>query len=163
MLYNDRFAGHFDPEDPRTPVSAAGGCPWPTVPAYRYQLSSTNSTGNLAFLQWAPIILELQESEFQHNLAEWHVIEAPYQVYSCVLYKAYNRDLYPEYSWQLALLISGWPDELIAYKWRSGPCNVDLTWGNISNPYPGGTFGTDFKQFQVEFDQLRHPNWMPPA
>ena len=162
MLYADRFAGHLDMDDPRNALTAAGGCPWPTIPPYRVQLSSTNASGQFAFLRTLPIILELIASPVQHGLATWETIEAPGVVYNATVYKVYTPSAFPLYSWQLVLLLAGWPAEVPFAQDASGPCNVDVTWGDLSIPYGAGSPGSEFKQFQVEFDQLRSPGWSGP-
>lgn len=163
MLYSNRFAGHLAAGDPRTPLAAAGGCPWPTVPPYRMQFSSLNPTGQFEFLLYTPVILQLIDSPVQHSLATWEAIEQPPIVYSWTVYKVWSPTLVPDWDYQMVILLNGWPAEVPYAKDIGGPCNVDVVWGDISIPYGTGSPGSLFTQFQVEYNQTRHPNWMPPT
>lgn len=162
MLYADRFAGHLDHRDPRTPVQGAGGCPWPTIPPYRVQFSSTNATGQFEFLQHSPVILEQVPSVFHHRLLEWQVIEAPPEVYQWTLYKTFTPDLFPGWEYSYVIFLIGWPDEVPYTHFLSGKCNVDVLLGDIGIPYGTGSPGSAFTLFQVEWNALRHPGWLPP-
>lgn len=161
-LYADRFAGHYFTGDPRTPVQGAGGCVWPTVPPYRVQFSSTTATGQWEFLRYTPVIFQQVESPFHHNLLTYEMIEQPGPVYAWTLYKTHTRSLFPEWEWQMCIMLIGWPDEVCFAKSKTGKCNVDVVWGNLSIPYGAGLTGATFTQFQVVYDKLRHPGWVPP-
>lgn len=162
-LYANRFAGHLESGDPRTPMQGAGGCPWPTIPPHRVQFSSTDATGQFVFLRTFPVILEQVASPFHHTLLTYESIESPPEVYNWTLYKTYDRESYPEYSWYLIIMLVGWPAEVPYAKFVSGPCNRDVVWGDIGIPYGVGSPGSHFIQFQVEYDQMRAPDWRPPA
>lgn len=158
-LYSNRFAGHLPNGDPRTPVLAAAGCPWPTIPPWRVEFSSTDATGQWEFLNATPVILEQVDTLFPHNWGEWQPIELPPEVYQWELHKVGTRDTFPEYEYHLIIVLIGWPGEVGFTKYKTGPCNTDIVWGNMSCPYGSGDQGETFTQYQVEFDKMRSPGY----
>jgi len=161
MLYHNRFAGHMSPGDPRTIVSGAGGCTWPTIPPFRVQLSSSNATGEWAFLRSRPIILEQDILGSSHDLVDWHAIEQPREVYYVRLSKIYLPWKHPEYSYFIRIHLNAWETFRVWEKFCRGKCNRDVRWGVQYRTIQMGTTGDMFTAFQVEFDKLRAPGWRP--
>lgn len=159
MLYRNRFRGHLHPGDPRTPVTGAGHCPWPTIPPYRIQLSSTNATGEWAFLRSRPIILEQHHFGQGHDRMGWVTIEKPSMVYLATIEKIALPFNFPTYRYWLTILLRGWPSARVWVKNCRGRCNTDVYWGVQYRRIEMGTTGNQFRQYQVEFNQLRAPGW----
>ena len=157
MLYANRFAGHLDMDDPRTPVTAAGGCVWPTVPAHRYLLQSDNATGSLASLLSAGLLVEKVTSGPAHNFCSWSLVFPHPSILECAWQK--TRVASPlGYTWYFSLRIlpgSVW-QTILSFELRK--CNVDVPIGVVTSPDSSDHTGTDFKALQVEWDQ-----WTPPA
>lgn len=162
MLYNDRFAGHFDSDDPRTPVTAAGACTWPTVPPFRVEFASTNATGPWSCFNYDTALLEMDLVTTTHGHAWWLPVRLPPCVYSMSLEKIAILSLFPRWTYWLTITLVGWPNEQIFPHNSSAKCNKDIIWGDLAryaSPYGSGS---TFTQFQTEWDQNHHPNWVPP-
>lgn len=162
MLYRNRFAGHVAAEDPRTPVTGAGGCRWPTFPPWRVQLSSTNATGEFTFLNTRPIILEQDPFSTTHDYVNWLPIEQPDEVYNVSLSKAYQTVMHPRIQYWLRITLIGWPSLRVWLKIGTNRCNQSIHWGEQWRRRIHGTTGTGFIAHQVEFDKMRFPGWIPP-
>lgn len=162
MLYANRFAGHLSSDDPRTIISGAGGCTWPTIPPFRVQLSSTNPTGEWLFLRTRPIILEQTIVRSGHNYVVWDAIEQPREVYQVVLEKFYIKNKHPQWDYVLTILLNAWPSSRTWWHHTSGKCNKDIQWGNRYRREENGTTGSQFMQWQVRHDLLRRPDVLRP-
>lgn len=162
MLYDDRFAGHTDPDDPRRLVTAAGGCTWPTFPPFRVEFASTLATGPWNCFNFETALLEMDLINTTHDHAWWQPLSVPSCVYSMTLEKIFNRGSFPEWLYQLTIRLIAWGSEEIFTHTTNGKCNKDILWGALRKPGSPYTSGSTFTQFQVEWDQLHHPDWTPP-
>lgn len=161
---DERFEGHLSHLDPRTPVTAAGCCTWPTIPAHKYILGSPNAWGVYVGLTFKGMLMVKDTVGPAHDLCSWNMVDGPAPITFAVLRKRYNR---PDgfYTWELDMSVTGCSG--IQQKERifdCGPCNVDFLIGNIEcSGLPGGT-GSGFFARQVEWDKTNSPNpWPPPT
>ena len=161
MLYHNHFKGHLAVDDPRTVVSGAGGCRWPTIPPWRIQLSSNNATGEFSFLRTRPIILQQDPIASHHNYTLWLAIEKPREVYHVTLEKLYTRSMHPRIQYFITILLNAWATPRVWLKLGTPRCNQDITWGERYRTLEMGTTGSDFRQYQVEFNKTRSPGWRP--
>ena len=107
--YHNRFRGHMRLGDPRTPVSGAGGCTWPTVPPYRIMLYSRNPTGEWGFLAKEPIVLQYDLPTATHDYVVWYPLKLPTVVYRCLVEKFYLKHQEPSYRYYLTFILNAWP------------------------------------------------------
>lgn len=162
MLYDDRFSGHVDNEDPRRLITAAGGCTWPTFPPFRVEFASTNATGPWSCFNYESALLQMDMINTTHDHAYWRLVRTPSCVYSMLLEKIYERGFFPQWLYQLTIRLIPWFSEVIFTHETNGKCNKDIIWGALSQPSSPFHSGSSFTQFQVEWDKIHHPNWVPP-
>lgn len=155
-LYNQRFDGHLPEGDPRTPVTAALGCTWPTIPPRRWRLWCTAATGILTDLNYPGLLLDWATTDPKHEHGYWAVGSPPPQIWYCTLDKqatpdpdgvfAYNLDIHFHVCLLTAYLVR--PYER---------CNRDYLVGNLACDYTGDTTGNDLALYQVEHDKTMPP------
>lgn len=162
MLYHRRFSGHLDPRDPRTIVSGAGGCRWPTIPPWRIQFSSRDARGEFLFLRSRPIILEQDALASHHDYVLWTPIEKPREVYHVILEKMYTPAMHPRIQYFLTILLNAWDNPRVWLQLGTQRCNQNITWGDRYRTVEMGSTGDDFRQYQVEFNKWRSPGFTPP-
>lgn len=157
----ERFEGHLSNEDPRTPVTAAGACIFPTVPAHRYLLISGNATGMLWGLNWMGILMEKVSIGSAHDLCQWNMLSAPAPITIATMFK--RKLLEPlRYQWEIEIGASACGTIAITVPRPHEKCNVDFQIGNHCCPYqPLSCTGSMFKAFQVEHDKTLPPQ--PPT
>lgn len=160
--YGNRFTGHKWNLDPRTPLSAAGGCDWPTYPAHRYLMVSDNPTGVWNFLNTDGILIENATPGVDHDVA-W--FSGPLNICPITYAYAFKQILGGGTAWEWTIVIKHlmcFTPVGATYGPFTGPCNVGVPLGNLecSNPYMGET-GTDFQMMQVEYDQTEPPGGYP--
>lgn len=151
--YLNRFKGHMRSGDPRTPVTGAGGCTWPTVPPWRIKLSSRNATGEWAFLNTKLLLLEQDPQSSSHNRVVWRAIDKPDEVYWVLVEKIYIPSLHPAFRYWLSILLTGWAHEWTWPKNCVGSCNRNLRWGDLRRSQRSASTGSSFTQHQIEFDK----------
>lgn len=156
--YSNRFVGHIEPGDPRTPVTVAGGCRWPTVPPFRLQLGSTNATGLYAHFNHDPVLLQLDLSTATHNNGVWVPTLLPFWLYSCKIEKLYNPGMHPRFQWWVSIMLQLTGKLELAVANRSGKCNVNVRFGNQIGGWLRGRVGSEFGFRQVEHDQIEPPS-----
>lgn len=162
-LVANRFAGHFPQGDPRTPVTVAGGCIWPTVPAMRYLLVSDDATGVWSFLNTDGILVEHQAFFPGHDKGQWN---------GPLNFVPITRALgLKEYEWPASIYTWCWD---IQHVLCSSPIRFCVTrpYETCNRPIPlieawclGSpleTTGTTFRMLQVEFDETKPPGGWPP-
>lgn len=159
MRHHNRFAGHLDVGDPRTIISGAGGCTWPTIPPFRVQLSSTNATGEWLFLRHRPIILEQDMIASHHNYVLWYAIDQPREVYNVILQKYFIPSKFPQWDYSIRIQLNPWASPVVWFHHTSGKCNKDILWGTRYRTVQMGTTGNHFMQYQVEYNKFRYPGW----
>lgn len=162
VTYYDRFRGHLEPEDPRRPLTAAGGCTWPTIPPHRYYASSENATGFLLPLNTQGILLEKVTPGLAHDACQWLMIAGPIPITFGILWKRYYRER-EEVDWYLG--ISASPCGLIDIEWTTPiqSCNRAHLLGDHCCPLlPGSCTGDTFTLWQVEYDKTEPTSQPPP-
>jgi hypothetical protein len=155
----DPFRGHLAHGDPRGPLSAAGGCTWPTVPAYRYAIRSDDATGQLAFLNHNPIIIEYSPGESSHNLGVWNLIGDHYSVDTTVAIKHHvaGTEIYTWYFW---IMTAATPQIFLNFSVPRDveTCNRDIPLPDVHGGDPQlGETGDTFRMDQVEWDKTSPP------
>lgn len=155
--YSSRFTGHIEYGDPRSPVTVAGGCRWPTIPPFRLLLGSTNSTGLYVHFNTEPILFQLDLASARHDHGIWMPTDLPWWLYRARIEKLYSRAMHPRYQWFCTILLTLVGREEIAVAARTRRCNVDVRFGNQIGGPIRGRVGTQFGFKQVEFDQLTPP------
>lgn len=159
-LFDNHFAGHIETGDPRGPLSAGGGCVWPTIPAFRYWLISDDATGDLAFFNTTPVVIEFASPQPSHDAGEWNLLAADPNVSSVIAEKLFNQGD-TTYRWRFRIAVIAIPEE-------------DLTFGVIRNvercnrdiPLPNtwafdidrGVTGNTFRMEQIEWDATSPPS-----
>jgi len=160
--YIDRFQSHMPEGDPRTPLFGAGGCPWPTVPAYRYLLVSAHATGIWEFLNDDGILIEFVSFGDNHDLIQYEGPLGPGPLEYAQVWKEYVPGA-PTFAWELSLKHEQCGGVLFIHKEFSlQPCNRNWLLGNYecASGYPGET-GHSFSMRQVEYNKNVPPFWNP--
>lgn len=158
-LYADPFAGHIEDMDPRGPLSAAGGCTWPTIPAYRYQLISDDATGDWAFLNTDPILLQFDSPQPAHNAAEWILHGDNHYVDSAIAEKFYKQGD-NTYRWAFEIEIESLPEAALVFGVIRDveSCNRDIPLPNVwAFDIDRGRTGDTFRMEQIEWDKEAPP------
>ena len=157
------FSGHFPPDDPRTPVTAAGGCTWPTVPAYRYRLVSDNATGILSFLNTTGILYQQSGTPPGHNEMLYTGIILGQQIQSTTLQRSYPT-VQGNIMWNLYLHHQDCYFEMTTSGTQSpGKCNVDVPLYEFDCLWAEGSSGDTVRLLQVQFDKQWPESWSPPT
>lgn len=156
----NRFAGHMETGDPRSPVFAAGGCTWPTVPALKYRAQSDNASGSLSQLDGNGLLLPLITFPHDHDVSVWQFTAATGDIEFINATKFGGSPFGPGYKWRIDIKIRG--DFFIIIKevlFPTQKCNVDVHIGNIVARGPSvGETGDTFAINQVEWDQVLPPD-----
>lgn len=158
-LYHDRFSGHLEEGDPRGPLSAAGGCIWPTIPAYRYWLISDDATGDLAFFNTDPVIIQFISPQPAHDVAGWSLIVANPFVLAAAAQKTY---VHPNntYSWSFFVIVNAIPEAWLTFGVirNNERCNRDIPLPNTwAFDIDRGVTGDTFRMEQIEWDEESPP------
>lgn len=158
-LYANRFAGHMPTGDPRGPLSAGGGCTWPTCPAYRYWLISDDATGDLAFFNTDPVVIEFASDQPAHNSAGWTLIEANPNVAFAVAAKEFTQGD-ATYRWSFFIFVIAIPEALLLFDVTRNieTCNRDIPLPNVwAFDIDRGVTGDTFRMQQIEWDKTSPP------
>lgn len=160
-LFIDRFAGHYFPGDPRTPVSVAGGCTWPTVPAYRYFLHSPNATGVLLEMRTIGCLFTRTNNYPDHDDGSWILTAKPIVVANGLIRKVW-LPAEQHAVWVVNLELTSGLGNLI-WIWVNGyqKCNVDKKlWSRcVEDGCEFGETGSETILQQVVWDELSPPGW----
>jgi hypothetical protein len=158
--YLDRFSGHMPEGDPRSPLEAAAGCTWPTVPPWRWKPDTSNAYGALSFWNAATTWLKRVVETPEHNWCQWYGQDLPFGCSYLILTKEYVPPR--EYvNWNITFLLNS-PARAMSKNWTRvfGPCNVDVPVGDILDPYyPDSGMGSTFQLLQVEWDKTAPPDY----
>lgn len=159
-LYADRFAGHMPEGDPRGPLSAAGGCVWPTVPAFRYWLISDDATEELAFFNTDPVLVEFDSPQPSHSYAKWTLVPPHAYVLAAIAEKRH----WPGegvYRWHFNIDVDEFPGHPLIFSIErpAETCNRNLPLPNVVafDPASGET-GDTFRMEQIVWDQTSPPS-----
>lgn len=156
---DEQFTGHVPTGDPRSLLTGAFGCIWPTMPAFRYRIQSDDATG-----LWSPwndggALVELITPIGQHDLPAWELLEAtpPFEFVRWTKQPSSNELL--GYFWQLWWKRSDDPLNILVFHAQpQSKCNVDVPLPNFSaGPSFPGSFGNTARADQVVFDQRVPP------
>lgn len=160
MHADDRFSGHLDNLDPRTPIFASGACDWPTIPAYRYMLVSDDAIGIMDFLNTDGILIEHMWTGGGIHLTQW---SGPLNLVpvTVALFVKEWEDSNDHSDWRFLISFLGFGPIGGSFVRPQGPCNVPMTLGNYQIPTcPScGETGATFRMLQVEHDQVLPPDW----
>lgn len=158
-LVEDRFAGHYRPGDPRGPLSAAGGCTWPTVPAFRYALRSDDATLDLAFFNTDPVLVEMTSPQPAHDLAFWQLTDDNPNVRFANAVRVFTPGQ-ATYLWAFSIDVIAIDEALLLFGLvrNNETCNRDIPLPNVfAFDIDRGVTGDTFRMEQVEFDQSEPP------
>lgn len=158
-LYANRFAGHLRTFDPRTPLTAAGACIWPTVPAHRYLLKSEDATGVLLGLNTQGILIERTTVGIGHDTSQWSMIAGPPPILWALVFKETLPDRL-SYRWTVAISASFCGILLKNWTLSRRKCNVDFHIGNMPCVSTSDETGPTFTAYQVEYASSEPP---PPV
>lgn len=161
----NRFAGHMRDGDPRSQVFVAGGCTWPTVPAYRYAFLSGNATGIFSYLNTSFDMVEFNSELVPHWRGQWNTKPGLPSNMLILAFKEYNPGA-SHYKWTFEMhppLCSG----IIVFNVLVpiGPCNTDIQLGNRYCPLQKmlGETGSQFRMVQCEYNANSPPfDWPAP-
>ena len=149
--------------DPRTLLHAAGGCNWPTVPAYRYGFKCPTGTGPWSVLNNAYMVFEFRGAGPDHDLAYWDAFILPLAFTRGIIVKQRQPGT-NNYTWTLEVewgvlgnisikTVPGDPDG----------CNENVLVPHMVFPLiPGFESGDDSSLIPVEFDDTEPPWPWPP-
>lgn len=155
----NQFTGHLPEGDPRTQCHGAGGCTWPSMPAMRYQLKSTNATRAFTIWNVTPGLIIRNSNDVDHDL--WWLsgvsIPPPFSIY--LAQKVYTPDTWG-YQWQINIYMDPYP---LPIEYRVDRpfenCNRSIVLG--AKGMPGmpwlGTLGSTFTMYQVHYDKTVPP------
>lgn len=158
-LYSDRFAGHVFQGDPRYLVSVAGGCTWPTIPAYRYWLISSDARGMLAEFNITGNLFTRTNNDVDHDDGSWMWVSGPLVVAGGFIRKVWIREEETQV-WVVHLdLQSGLGD--LNWIWTTGyqKCNVGKElWSEcLDIGCEFGETGEETMLEQVVWDEITPP------
>lgn len=159
MLYADRFSGHMDPADHRTPLHGAAGCVWPTVPPQRYYLTSGNATGVFVPFNLSGMLVARMVGSVDHNLYNYAQL-GPFPGISLVRCEKHAQPDGIGYRW-LVEIDAGSGCGIVSWDldFPEQTCNRDVPLGNRSCPIlPVGSTGSQMRMIQVEFDKSSPPS-----
>lgn len=158
-LYDDRFAGHMETDDPRTPLHGAAGCIWPTVPAWHLQVKSDDATGIFAVWNVTPALLVRLRTQPDHDFYEYFPTSVPPPWAITRAVKVWNPST-GGYRWELDMNAgSGICAVEFRVEFPEQKCNVTHVLGNKECPgsVPAGASGETFRLIQVEWDETNPP------
>ena len=159
--YANHFAGHIEHGDPRTPVTAAAGCLWPTMPAHRYLLTSQDASGMFLALNTVGVLFSKSTVGPGHDLCQWSGMgmPPPFVIAIAIKQAAPNKQTY---TWTVTLSALGVGLAIKTVEFPLGDCNLDRLIGlfGFANPFLGNT-GFSCQLQQVEFDHTEPPGGFP--
>lgn len=157
---DDRFSGHFNTGDPRTPLHSARSCIWPTVPPFHWRMEVDSAYGFLACLWPDTLFLERPGILHDHDLTEWSPVVHPPCIRFCSFRKIWieesKRTMYTLFFVMQAIF---WP---VTFTWFEGEhaCNRDWELGDWHHdlwpPLPPSGF-TNAVLRQVEWGETYPP------
>lgn len=162
--YDNLFESHMPEGDPRSLVQAAGGCTWPTVPAFRYLLVSDNATGIWSYLNTVGTLIEHLLFFPGHDSAAYGGGFGGGPLLYALAEKRYGpgNDFY-EWIFRIQhTLCSSEMGFTVSRPYET--CNRMIPLGDHGCPdEPGDRTGSTFRMLQVVFDETEPPGGWPPA
>lgn len=161
MLYCDRFKAHLADDDPRNLYDTSAGCTWPTIPAYRYAMMSSDASGFLDFLTYEGVIFEYWPYVGSYISRQWYGPISPVPVSWAIAQKKLTENPHG-HEWIITVQFAVCSNPTIWTVNRGySPCNVDFPLERKTFDMPectcSGDTGNNLKMFQVEWDE-----WTPP-
>ena len=159
------FKGHFEPDDPRGPLSGAGGCTWPTVPPWRMRLYAPDPPGLWAWLKSTGLLYE-QSGGDGHDSTVWTAISAlPFYLTSAW---AWRNWIPATQTLQWWLFFNspfvGPVIEVLNESTGIKPGNVDVEIDNSDWDWPPlASPGDELTLYQVYFNETDPPQGWPPV
>lgn len=154
-LFDDRFSGHLENDDPRTLLQAAGGCVWPTIPPYRWGICTHNSTGMLMPMRFSYVVLEQTTPPPGHDFMRWLMISGPFPIVAGWVDRTYTRSTHTV-DYVVSLTVSS-PCGILVWRFSRGEerCNRGFDLGNKDCPGvpSAGSTGSGTKMFQLQWDK----------
>lgn len=158
-LFDDHFKGHLETGDPRGPLSAAGGCVWPTIPAFRYWLISNDATGDLAFFNTDPVLIQFNSTQPAHDLAGWILHGVNPNVGLAFAEKVFTQGR-TTYRWRFFITVIAIPEAPLLFETIRNveKCNRDIPLPNVwAFDIDRGVTGDTFRMEQIEWDKESPP------
>lgn len=156
---NDQFRGHMFGPDPRACTTAAFGCTWPTVPAFRYRIQSDDASGLWSGWNDGGVLVGQVGAIDDHDTKLW-VQLTRFELFELVeLRKLPGTTEFDGYRWQLIWKLLVDPltllDELPV---AMGRCNVNVPLPNwTGGPSFPGSFGLTARMDQVPWNKSEPP------
>lgn len=157
------FEGYFDPGDPRSPAFASEGATWPTCPAWRYLLASSDATGSWSFLRATGILFEFAQAVASHT-HRWTGIQGMPACFSLCELDRQWLPIVSLVSWRLRIKTPCYwlPWQYVKIT-QPGPANVDIPLGPHYWPNgPPGSSGKELTLYQCIWDEEEPPFGWPP-
>lgn len=158
-----QFDGHLHPDDPRYIITGAGGCTWPTIPAYRYLCVSENATGPWAFLNYFGVLFQQSGGAHLHDDISYVAQDIPFPATWATLRREYFRtqDIV---RWSIVIMqvTCYFPAHLEVQK-APGPGNGIITLGSMTCVGGPGETGSNMRLLPVEYDDTVPPGGWPPT
>lgn len=159
--WDNRFAGHMENLDPRTPFFGCAGCTWPTVPGWHLFLGSDDATGALAWLNTIGIQLQIGAPPHDPKNLQWIQNGGAPPILDVFLLKNEVVDPYGYIFSGVITTVLGFVEFSQRFPEKTCNCchplpNVDLGAAPVL-----GTTGDTFRLLQVEWDQERPPGGFP--
>lgn len=162
MKYERRFEGHLSVDDPRTPLTGAGGATWPTIPPWNWYLYAPAAWGAFTGLRVFGILLINQWGHQYHDELWWDGDSGGPRIY----WGRYTRKwIKPaDYVHHTFHVHNKWTLDELHLEWhvQPGPANVNLACPtDAAHPPWNGGLGEGAILAQCEWDEWGPPTWPP--
>lgn len=156
------FSGHYDADDPRFSITAAGGCTWPTTPAFRYLCVSDDASGQWSFLNYAGFLIQQSSGAREHDEMTWIGQTLQWPLLWAVFFREFiqQRNVI-EWTVQIHSVYCYFP-AFIEFEQVPGPGNLVVPLRKMSCTGADGDTGDEMRLLPVQFDQTRPPGGFPP-
>lgn len=161
-LYNDRFSGHQELDDPRDLLVGAAVCTWPTIPPWRYFFACPSGSDAFSVLRTQGLLMRRDTPGMTHDWVQWTMIGQVLPFTFARLEKQMSPDrTHATFTLTLGAIFTGSP-AIQTVRFNPGKCNVDIVMGDFGFPNPiFGSSGADSVCLQVEYDETEPPGGFP--
>lgn len=159
--YADRFRSHIPEGDPRSNLTGAYGCIWPTMPPHRWIIKSIDAYGALVGLNTQGAIFERITSIGEHDRPVWNLIAAPFPITTGQIQKYEETNPFG-FRYEIGMAAGPCGNILVKFKRPHEKCNRDYDLEPFVCPGYYGGWGPNTKLLQVEFDKTDRHDWPPP-